>query len=99
MNTISLYAIMRDSDNKFFGGFDPAKGEAIIVDDVIQAKLFSNKFDVNLRPDEKMVEVVITLTPENTKVTQAFKPRRRVDRLEGAVPRSESVPGARRSTD
>ncbi|WP_407306213.1 hypothetical protein [Acinetobacter sp.] len=46
-----------------------------------------------------MVEVVITLTPENTKVTQAFKPRRRVDRLEGAVPRSESVPGARRSTD
>jgi len=86
MNTISLYAILRDTDNKFFGGFDPTKGEAILVDDAINAKLFSNKFDINLRPDERMVEVVVSLKADNTKVTAPFKPRRRADRMDGPAP-------------
>lgn len=86
MNTISLYAILRDSDNKFFGGFDPTKGEAILVDNAIGAKLFSNKFDINLRPDERMVEVVVSLSDFNTKVTAPFKPRRRADRMDGPAP-------------
>lgn len=98
MNTISLYAIMRDADNKFFGGFDPSKGEAILVDSAIQAKLFSNKFDINLRPDEKMVEVLVSLTPSNTTVTTPFKPRRRADRLDG-VPTITPKPGGKRITD
>lgn len=79
-NTISLYAIVRDADQRFFGGFDPDKGEALIVDDVTAAKLFSNKFDVKLRPDEKMVEVIVTLAPENVHVTTPFRPRLKVPR-------------------
>lgn len=97
MNTISLYAIMRDSDNKFFGGFDPSKGEAILVDTAISAKLFSNKFDINLRSDERMVEVMVNLTPENTTVTAPFKPRRRADRTLDAAPTPAT--GGRRVTD
>ncbi len=102
MSTISLYAIMRDSDNKFFGGFDPNKGEAIVVENAINAKLFSNKFDINLRPDERMVEVMVTLSGDNTKVTAPFKPRRRVDRVmetpTNRTDRSDNIP-ARRVTD
>lgn len=96
MNTISLYAIMRDSDSKFFGGFDPSKGEAILVENAIQAKLFSNKFDINLRPDEKMVEVLVSLTSSNTTVTTPFKPRRRADRVDGII---ATKPGGKRITD
>lgn len=87
---------MREADQKFFGGFDPEKGEAIVVDNAINAKLFSNKFDINLRPDEKMVEVMVSLTPENTQVTAPFKPRRRVDRVYDNPPPKD---GGRRSTD
>lgn len=85
MTTISLYAIMRD-DNRYFGGFDPTKGEAIVVENAFEAKLFSNKFDINLRPDERMVEVMITMSKENTQVTAPFKPRRRHDRIDGPTP-------------
>jgi hypothetical protein len=97
MNTISLYAIVRDSDGRFFGGFDPEKQGPIIVDDVLNAKLFTNKFDINLRPDEKMVEVVVTLSAENTQVTAPFKPRRRTDR--GEFKPEVKVQGGRRATD
>jgi hypothetical protein len=96
MSSISLYAIVRE-DGKFFGGFDREKAEAIIVDTALQAKLFSNKFDVNLRPDEQMVEVMITLSSDNTHVTAPFKPRRRVDRVMDAAPVSRD--GGRRITD
>lgn len=96
MSVISLYAIVRDADNKFFGGFDPDKGEAILVDDAINAKLFSNKFDINLRPEERMVEVKVQMTSENTTVTAPFKPRRRIDRVMDAAP---ALDGGRRVTD
>lgn len=96
MSTISLYAIVRE-DGKFFGGFDRLKGEAIIVDSAFEAKLFSNKFDVNLRPDEKMVELMATISESNTHVTAPFKPRRRVDRVVDAVPTQRD--GGRRVTD
>lgn len=78
--SISLYAIVRDQDGRYFGGFNPEKGEALIVDDVLDAKLFSNKFDVKLRPDEKIVEISIDLTPENTRVSTPFRPRFKNDR-------------------
>lgn len=94
---ISLYAIVRDSDGKFFGGFNPEQGGPIIVDNVIQAKLFTNKFDINLRPDEKMVEVMVTMTEANTQVTAPFKPRRRSDRT--IDQKDRAVEGGRRATD
>lgn len=78
--SISLYAIVRIQDGRYFGGFNPEKGEALIVDDILDAKLFSNKFDVKLRPDEKIVEISIDLTPENTRVSTPFRPRVKNDR-------------------
>lgn len=98
MHTISLYAAVRETEEgqvKYFGGFDPLSSTPILVEDVTRAKLFTNKFDINLRPDEKMVEVIVTLTADNTKVTAPFKPRRRTDR----EPRVERQPGGRRVTD
>jgi len=97
MTTISLYAIRRDVDGQYFGGFDPTMNQARLVSSALEAKLFTNKFDINLRPDEKMIEVIVTLSESNTQITAAFKPRRRSDRIVGA----EGVPrdGGRRSTD
>lgn len=76
-NSISLYAIVRDYDQKYFGGFDPEKGEPLIVDSITDAKLFSNKFDINLRPDEKIVEVLVQLKSENLSVSAPFRPRKK----------------------
>lgn len=92
---VSLYAIVR-VDGKYFGGFDPVLGRAKIVDEVLEAKLFTNKFDINLRPDEEMVEVIVTLSAANVQVTSPFKPRRKSDRfIDGAKP----LAGGRRLTD
>lgn len=78
--SISLYAIVRDQDGRFFGGFNPEKGEPVIVDDIFSAKLFSNKFDIRIRPDEKIVEVTIDLTPQNVTISAPFRPRMKTDR-------------------
>jgi hypothetical protein len=81
MNKISLYAIVRDADRKYFAGFDPEQKTPILVDDVLHAKLFTNKFDIRLRPDEKMVEVVVIINEQNTQVTPPFRPRRKSDNV------------------
>lgn len=98
MHTISLYAAVREAEEgqvRYFGGFDPISASPILVEDVTRAKLFTNKFDINLRPDEKMVEVIVTLSADNTRVTAPFKPRRRTDR----EVRVERQPGGRRIED
>lgn len=77
---ITLYAVVRESDNKYFGGFDATVGAPIIVDDVLKAKLFTNKFDISLRPDEKMVEINVSLTRDAISVSAPFRPKRRSDR-------------------
>lgn len=74
--TITLFSVIRD-DGKFFAGFDPEKQEASFVDNVFNAKLFTDKFGVSLRPSERLVEVQITMTEDNVKVSNPFRPRRR----------------------
>lgn len=74
--TISVFAIRRE-DGKFFGGFDREKESPIIVDSVFSSKLFTNKHEVSLRPDEALVEVCIKMTEENTTVSTPFRLKRK----------------------
>lgn len=73
----SFYAVKNEDTDEFFGGFDPAAAKAVMVKSAYAAKLFSNKHDVKLRPNEKLVEVTVTLSPENAVVSEPFRPRRR----------------------
>ena len=74
--SIAMFAVLRE-DGLFFGGFDPVKREATFVDSVFTAKLFTDKFGINLRADERMVEVRITLDESNVSISNPFRPRRR----------------------
>lgn len=82
-NIHTLYAIELPS-GEYFAGFDPAENKAITVSDPREAKLFSNKFEIKLRPQEVLREVEVTLTDENTRIGAAFRPRKQ-DRSARAV--------------
>lgn len=74
-----FYAV-KTADDKFFAGFNTESNSPNIVSDVKSAKLFSNKFDIKLRPNESIVDVTITLTDANISVSKPFRPRRKVNK-------------------
>jgi len=76
-NSHSFYAVFNETSNEYFGGFNPDAGKAEMVTSPLGAKLFSNKHDVKLRPDEKLVELIVALSDQNTTVSEPFRPRRR----------------------
>lgn len=76
-NQHSFYAVLNEDTGEYFGGFSPELGKAQMVVQPYDAKLFSNKHDVKLRPNEKLVELTITLSSDNTVVSEPFRPRRR----------------------
>lgn len=71
-----LYAIQA-ADERYFKGFDSVAKVPMFVDKVLEAKMFNNKYDVRLRPTENIVEITVTLTPQNTSVSAPFRPRLR----------------------
>jgi len=73
---VSLY-VVRTSEGKFFGGFDPTKGRANFVEDARLGKKFTNKYDIKLRPDESLVELIIDLSQVSVKVSDPFRPHHR----------------------
>ena len=73
----SFYAVLNSDTNLYFAGFNPELGQAEFVNSPLDGKLFSNKNDVKLRPNELLVELTITLTNTNTTVSEPFRPRRR----------------------
>lgn len=73
---VSLY-VVRESNGTYFAGFDPAVGKASFVSDPVSAKMFSNKYEIKLRPEETIVELKISLTPDNVKASEPFRPVRR----------------------
>lgn len=75
---VSLYAVKK-SDGAYFGGFDTAAGVPRIVTDPLHAKLYTNKFDAPLRPDEELVEICVQLTSDNVHISAPFRPKRRTD--------------------
>lgn len=74
--THSFYAVVND-EGKVFAGFDPEKGVPAWVDNVLEGKWFSNKYDIKLRPNEKLVEIQTTVTKDSVSVTEPFRPKRR----------------------
>jgi len=76
-NTIvSLYAV-KTGDGTFFAGFDAGQDKANYVTDPLEAKKFTNKYDIKLRPAETLVEIQVDLSKSPTTVSEPFRPHRR----------------------
>lgn len=75
-NDHKLYAI-QTQDGRYFKGFDVTAKAPMFVDRVLEAKLFTNKYEVGLRPTESIVEIAVMLTNENTTISAPFRPRLR----------------------
>ena len=76
-STVSLY-VVKGADGSFFGGFDANKGKSSFVAEAIDAKKFTNKYDIKLRPEEMLVEISVDLSKVNVNVSEPFRPHRRV---------------------
>jgi hypothetical protein len=74
---VSLY-VVKNPSGTYFAGFDSSKGEAHFVTDPYLAKLFSNRHDIKLRPEEMIVELTIDLARSDVKMSEPFRPQRRV---------------------
>jgi len=69
----SFYAILNENE-LYFAGFNAGKGTADFVTDALEAKLFTNKYEIKLRPNERLVEIVSTLNHSNSVVSLPFHP-------------------------
>lgn len=73
---VSLYAV-KTADGTFFAGFDAGQGKANFVVDPLEAKKFTNKYDIKLRPEETLVEIQVDLAKSPVNVSEPFRPHRR----------------------
>ena len=73
---VSLY-VVKSSDGKYFAGFDADKGRASFVTDPRGAKKFTNKYDIKLRPEEALVELIVDLSKSAVDISEPFRPHRR----------------------
>ena len=71
-----FYAVV-SPDGKFFAGFDTDQGKAAFSDDPLDAKLFTNKYEIKLRPQETLVEFTVGLSKDNTVLSNQFRPKKR----------------------
>jgi hypothetical protein len=74
---VDLY-VVKVADGSYFGGFDSSKGKASFVINPREAKKFTNKFDIKLRPNEMIVQLTIDLNLVECLVSEPFRPQRRV---------------------
>lgn len=74
--TVSLY-VVKSVNGKYFAGFDASKGQANFVDNPKFGKLFTNKYDIKLRPEETLVELSIDLIKTDVTLSEPFRPHRR----------------------
>lgn len=72
----SFYAVVND-DGKYFAGFNPTLKAAQHVASPLAAKLFTNKYEVKLRPNERLVEIKIDFATTDAEISTPFRPRRR----------------------
>jgi hypothetical protein len=77
-NVISLYIVKRE-DGNYFAGYDANKKVAMTVSSPLEAKKFTNKYDIKLRPNEKLVEMSWDLSKvaEFAKLSEPFRPHRK----------------------
>ena len=74
---VSLY-VVKNSVDVYFAGFDATSGKAKFVNDPRSAKKFTNKYDIRLRPDETLVELTVDLAKSDVKISEPFRPHRRL---------------------
>lgn len=79
--TVSLY-VVKSSNGSYFAGFDSTKGQANFVTDPREAKKFTNKYDIKLRPEETLVEIVVDLSKSELKISEPFRPHRRAPKTQ-----------------
>jgi aconitase A len=79
---VSLY-VVKSSNGHFFAGFDSAQNKATFVSEPINAKKFTNKYDIKLRPEETLVELTVDLSKVQVVVSEPFRPHRRIQRAAG----------------
>lgn len=72
---VSLY-VVKTANGDYFAGFDASKGAAVYSTDPLGGKMFTNKFDIKLRPDENVVELKIDLQALPTNALTASEPFR-----------------------
>jgi hypothetical protein len=73
---VDLY-VVKVPDGTYFGGFDSVKGQASYVADAHEAKKFTNKFDIKLRPNETLVQLTVDLSKVEFSCSAPFRPQRR----------------------
>jgi hypothetical protein len=71
-----FYAVV-SPDGKFFAGYDPEQGKAAFTENPLDAKLFTNKYEIKLRPQETLVEYTVELSKSNTVLSNQFRPKKR----------------------
>jgi hypothetical protein len=76
-NAVQRFYAVQVAENQFFAGFNPELGKAEIVDSPFKAKLFTNKYEIKLRPAETLVELTVELNLQNTELSNPFRPKRR----------------------
>lgn len=74
---VSLY-VVKSKNGNFFKGFDAGLGKSTFVADLLEAKKFTNKYDIKLRPQEYLVEITIDLSKSVHTISEPFRPNRRV---------------------
>jgi hypothetical protein len=72
----SFYVVVND-DGKYFAGFNPTMKTAQHVTSPLAAKLFTNKYEVKLRPNERLVEIKVDFSAIDAEISAPFRPRRR----------------------
>lgn len=70
----SFYAVMNDT-GKYFAGFNPETNSADFVENILDSKLFTNKFEIKLRPAEKLCELIVQIGKDNVRISEPFRPR------------------------
>ena len=81
---VSLY-VVKTVAGTYFAGFDSSKGKASFSEDPRFAKMFTNKYDIKLRPDEMLVELSVNLENVDVAVSEPFRPRLRMPKPQQKV--------------
>lgn len=72
LTQVSLYVI-KMPDGRYFAGFDKDAGGALFADSPIEAKKFSNKHAIKLRPKEMLVELRVDLSEVAVTISNPFR--------------------------
>lgn len=73
---VHLY-VVKSGNGEYFAGFDSINKKQIFTADPTRAKKFTNKFDIKLRPDEMLVEMIIDLDKYDVSISPPFRPQKR----------------------